>query len=161
MIKFLFFLYFIFVTNLYSLELRCTFEEVYSDGSVQNGFFLIKDKKLRYEYNSDNLFTIFHNNERFFLVKNNDKDVINNVKENTEIIKELLNIANNFPNIAEEYISNDLNLKLEKNANGNFFKRISIASTNVKMSIYLNDCESSQINSRYFIHNPFFDYKFN
>ena len=161
MIKFLIFLYFIFVTNLYSIELKCTFEEVYSDGSVQNGFFLIQDKKLRYEYNSENLFTIFHNNERFYLVKNNDKEVINTLKENTEIIKELLNIANNFPNIAEEYTSEDLNIKLEKNANGDFFKRISIASTKIKMSIYLNDCENSKINSRYFIHNPFFDYKFN
>ena len=160
MTKFLIFLHLILVSNLYSFELKCTFEEVYSDGSVQNGFFLIKDKKLRYEYNSENLFTIFHNNERFFLVKNNDKDVINTVKENTEIIKELLNIANNFPNIAEEYMSEDLNIKLEKNANGVFFKRISIASTKVKMSIYLNDCENSKINSRYFIHNPFFDYKF-
>ena len=161
MIKFLIFLYFIFVTNLYSIELKCTFEEVYSDGSVQNGFFLIQDKKLRYEYNSENLFTIFHNNERFYLVKNNDKEVINTLKENTEIIKELLNIANNFPNIAEEYMSEDLNIKLEKNANGEFFKRISIASAKIKMSIYLNDCENYKINSRYFIHNPFFDYKFN
>ena len=160
MIKFLILLYFVFVTNLFSLELKCTFEEVYSDGSVQNGFFLIQDKKLRYEYNSENLFTIFHNNERFYLVKNNDKEVINTFKENTEIIKELLNIANNFPNIEEEYMSEDLNIKLEKNANGVFFKRISIASTKVKMSIYLNDCENSKINSRYFIHNPFFDYKF-
>lgn len=161
MIKFIIFLYFFFVTNLYSLELKCTFEEVYSDGSVQNGFFLIKDKKLRYEYNSENLFTIFHNNERFYLVKNNDKEVINSLKENTEIIKELLNIANNFPNIEKEYMSEDLNIKLEKNANGDFFKRISITSTKIKMSIYLNDCENSKINSRYFIHNPFFDYKFN
>ena len=161
MIKFLIFLYFIFVTNLYSIELKCTFEEVYSDGSVQNGFFLIQDKKLRYEYNSENLFTIFHNNERFYLVKNNDKEVINTLKENTEIIKELLNIANNFPNIAEEYTSEDLNIKLEKNANGDFFKRISIASTKIKMSIYLNDCENTKIKSRYFIHNPFFEYKFN
>ena len=44
MIKFLIFLNLIFVTNLYSFELKCTFEEVYSDGTVQNGFFLIKDK---------------------------------------------------------------------------------------------------------------------
>ena len=161
MIKFLIFLHFIFVTNLYSLELQCTFEEVYSDGSVQNGFFLIKGKKLRYEYNSENLFTIFHNNERFFLVKNNDKEIINTITENTEIIKELLNIANNFPNIEEEYTSEDLNIKIEKNVNGDFFKRISIASTKINMSIYLNDCENSKINSRYFIHNPFFDYKFN
>tara|TARA_B100002019_G_scaffold169347_1_gene146423 strand:- start:71 stop:556 length:486 start_codon:yes stop_codon:yes gene_type:complete len=161
MIKFLIFINLILVSNLYSFELKCNFEEVYSDGSIQNGFFLIKDKKLRYEYNSEELFTIFHNNERFFLVKNNDKEVINSITENTEIIKELLNIANNFPNIEEEYISEDLKIKLEKNANGSFFKRISIASTKIKMSIFLNDCKNTKINTRYFIHNPFFDYKFN
>ena len=97
----------------------------------------------------------------FFLVKNNDKEIINTINENTEIIKELLNIANNFPNIEEEYMSEDLNIKLEKNSNGNFLKEFQILSTKIKMSIYLNDCKNSKINKRYFIHNPFFDYKFN
>ena len=161
MIKFLIFLQFLLISNLYSLELKCAFEEVYSDGSVQNGFFLIKDKKLRYEYNSDDLFTIFHNDERFFLVKNNNKEIISTIDENTEIITEILNIANNFPNVEEEYISENLSIKLEKNAQGNFLKRISILSSKIKMSIYLNDCQNSEIKSRFFIHNPFFDYKFN
>ena len=160
MIKILIFLQFILVSNLYSLELKCTFEEVYSDGSVQNGFFLIKDNKLRYEYSSEDLFTIFHNHEKFFLVKNNDKEIINTINKNTEIIKELLNIANSYPNIEQEYVSEDLSIKLEKNSKGNFLKRISILSTNIKMSIYINDCINSKINKRYFIHNPFFDYKF-
>ena len=160
MIKALIFLQLILVPNLYSLELKCAFEEVYSDGSVQNGFFLIKDKKLRYEYYSDELFTIFHNDEKFFLVKNNNKEITSSINENTEIIKELLNIANNFPNIEEEYMSENLNIKLEKNAQGNFFKRISILSSEIKMSIYLNECKSSKIKSRFFVHNPFFDYKF-
>ena len=161
MIKFLFFLQLLLVSNAYSLELKCAFEEVYSDGSVQNGFFLIKGKKLRYEYNSDDLFTIFNNDERFFLVKNNNKEIISAINENTEIIKELLNIANNFPDVKKEYMSENLNIKLEKNANGNFFKRISILSSKINMSIYLNDCQNSKIKSRFFIHNPFFDYKFN
>ena len=114
MIKFLIFFQLLLIPNLYSLELKCAFEEVYSDGSVQNGFFLIKDKKLRYEYYSDDLFTIFHNDERFFLVKNNNKEIISTINENTEIIKELLNIANNFPNVKEQYMSENLNIKLEK-----------------------------------------------
>ena len=160
MIKFLIFLPLLLVSNLYSLELKCAFEEVYSDGSVQNGFFLIKDKKLRYEYNSDDLFTIFHNDDRFFLVKNNNKEIISNINENTEIIEELLRIADNFPNVEEEYMSENLNIKLEKNAQGNFFKRISILSSEIQMSIYLNDCQNSKIKSRFFVHNTFFDYKF-
>ncbi len=160
MIRVLILLQLILVPKLHSLELKCAFEEVYSDGSVQNGFFLIKDKKLRYEYYSDDLFTIFHNDERFFLVKNNNKEIVSAINENTEIIKELLNIANNFPNVEEEYMSENLNIKLEKNAQGNFFKRISILSREIKLSIYLNSCKNSEIKSRFFIHNPFFDYKF-
>ena len=160
MIKFLIFLQLLLVSNLYSLELKCAFEEVYSDGSVQNGFFLMKNKKLRYEYNSDDLFTIFHNHGKFFLVKNNNKEIISTIDENTEIIKELLYLADNFPNVEEEYRSENLSIKLEKNSQGNFFKRISILSNKIQMSIYLNECQNSKIKSRFFIHNPFFDYKF-
>ena len=93
-------------------------------------------------------------------MKNNNKEIVNSISENTEIIKELLNIANNFPNVEEEYMSENLNIKLEKNAQGNFFKRISVLSSEIKMSIYLNECKNSKIKSRFFIHNPFFDYKF-
>lgn len=161
MFKFLIFLQLLIIPDLYSLELKCTFEEVYSDGSVQNGFLLIKDKKLRYQYYSDDLFTIFHNDEKFFLVKNNNKEIISAINENTEIIKELLNIANNFPNIEEEYVSKNQTINLEKTAQGNFVKRISILSSKINMSIYLNNCQNSKIKSRFFIHNPFFDYNFN
>ena len=66
MIKILIFIQLLLVSNLYSLELQCAFEEVYPDGSVQNGFFLIKGKKLRYEYYSDDLFTIFTMMRDFF-----------------------------------------------------------------------------------------------
>ena len=88
MIKFLFFIILFSFSNLYSLELKCYFEEVYSDSSVQNGFFLIKDQKLRYEYRSKELFTIIHNYDQFFLVKNNDQKIVNKINQNTEIIEE-------------------------------------------------------------------------
>ena len=65
-----------------------------------------------------------------------------------------------YENVEEEYMSENLNIKLEKNAQGNFFKRISVLSSEIKMSIYLNECKNSKIKSRFFIHNPFFDYKF-
>ena len=62
MIKILPFLQIFFILNAHSLEIECRFEEVYSDSTVQNGFLLIKGDKLRYEYYSENLFTLFHNN---------------------------------------------------------------------------------------------------
>ena len=34
----------------YCLEVSCDFEEVYGNGEVQQGQFLYKNKKLRYEY---------------------------------------------------------------------------------------------------------------
>jgi len=161
MIKFLFFIPLLFISNLYSLELKCHFEEVYVDGSVQNGFFLIKDQKLRYEYSSNELFTIFHNYDQFFLVKNNDQKIVNNITQNTEIIEELLNLSQKYPNIENEYISDDLIIKIEKASEGDFIKRILINSPNVKVSIYFNDCQKIKIQNRYFSHNPFFEYKLN
>ena len=161
MIKFLFFIPLLFISNLYSLELKCHFEEVYVDGSVQNGFFLIKDQKLRYEYSSKELFTIFHNYDQFFLVKNNDQKIVNKINENTEIIEELLSLSQKYPNIEKEYISDDLLIKIEKSVEGDFIKRILINSPNVKVSIYFNDCQKIKIQNRYFSHNPFFEYKLN
>ena len=161
MVKFIIFLQLFFITNLYSLDIKCNFEEVYADGTIQGGFFLIKNQKLRYQYNSQNLFTIFHNDGQFYLVKNNDKDVINKLDENTEIVQELLNIANKYPQIEKEYKSNNMAIKLEKEITGDFFKRISIITPKVKMSVYLNNCQNVVINDRFFNHNPFFDYKFN
>lgn len=151
----------ILTPSAYTLELECSFEEVYADGSVQNGFLLIKGQKLRYEYYNENLFTIFHNNDRLFLVKNNDKNIINNITENAEIIEELISIVNKFPNIKKEYISEDLTIKLEKEKEGDFFKRISILSPKIQMSLFLNDCIELQIKDRFFIHNPFFNYNLN
>lgn len=150
-----------FFSNAYSLELRCLFEEVYTDSSIQNGFFLVKDDKLRYEYHSENLFTLFHNHDQFFLVKNNDKEIINSINKNTEIIEELLKIASKYPNLENEYLSSDITIKLEKNLKGNFYKRISIASPQVNMSIYLNECMIEKIKDKYFSHNPFFEYEYN
>jgi len=83
MIKFLFFIPLFFISNLYSLELKCNFEEVYADGSIQNGFFLIQNQKLRYEYSAERLFTIIYNHDQSFLVRNNDRQIINKITENT------------------------------------------------------------------------------
>ena len=66
------FFFFIIFKNTYALELFCKFEEVYQNGETQQGFFLVKDDKFRYEYNSQNLYTILHNQNIFFLIENRD-----------------------------------------------------------------------------------------
>ncbi|OUW38215.1 MAG: hypothetical protein CBD35_04530 [Verrucomicrobia bacterium TMED175] len=158
MIKSLFFIPLFFISNLYSLELKCNFEEVYVDGSIQNGFFLIQNHKLRYEYSSERLFTIIHNQDQTFLIRNNDYKIVNKINENTEIIDELLNISTKYPDIEKEYKSDDLIIKIEKALKGNFVKRILINSPEIKVSIYFNDCHNIKIQNKYFSHIPFFEY---
>ena len=161
MIKFLFFIPLFFISNLYSLELKCNFEEVYADGSIQNGFFLIQNQKLRYEYSAETLFTIIHNQDQTFLVRNNDYKIVNKINENAKIIEELINISKKYPDIEKEYTSDDLIIKIEKALKGDFVKRILINSPEIKVSIYFNDCQNTKIQNKYFSHNPFFEYNRN
>ena len=37
-------------------------EEVYKDGSIQNGFFIIKNDGMRYQYKDKELYTLFFKN---------------------------------------------------------------------------------------------------
>ena len=129
-----------FATNLNAKTLECYFEEVYSDGSNQNGYFLIQDNKLRYEYLSKDLYTLFFNYDNFYLVKNNNINQSQKINENTEIISELIEIYRHFPNLNKNYYTDNFEIELEKSLTSNFYKRISIKSPQLNMSIYLNDC---------------------
>ena len=158
MIKFIIGLFFL-VSSSNALEIKCDFEEVYSDGTVQNGFFLIKNKMLRYQYNKNDLFTLFHKNDQFFLVRNNNLEQIQKLTDNLDVAKELIKISSEYPNIESEYVNNEMIIKLERQLSNNFYKRISINSEKLNMSIYFNECKLIQINKRYFNHNPYFEYK--
>mgnify|MGYP001196163873 CR=1 FL=1 len=147
----------IFASKAFSLNIKCNFEEVYLDGSIQQGFFLIKDRKLRYQYYDKNLFTIFHKSEDFFIVKNSQNTNFQKIQNNTEHIKELLNIASQYPNIKNEYKTNNIQINLEPNSQ-NFFKRISIKSVDLNLSIYLQNCNFSTYHDRYFNFSPYFEF---
>ena len=103
MIKFIFLIAFFITSKSYSLEIQCKFEEVYANGSTQNGFFLIKDQKLRYQYSSRDLFTIFQNNNEFYLLKNNDIGIVQKLSKNIELLKELMFILVQYPNLKSSY----------------------------------------------------------
>ena len=60
---------------LFALEVTCNFEEVYQNGDVQQGVFLLKDKMMRYQYYDQDLFTIITKRDNYFLIKNNTKTV--------------------------------------------------------------------------------------
>ena len=140
--------------------MRCQFEEVYSSGQVEQGLLLLKENKIRYEYLDRNLFTIFAKNKEFFIVRNNQLNHFQKINENNEVIYYLLNIAANFPDIDSEYRNNDLSIKIEKNFNDQFVKRMSIKSDKVNLSIYFNTCEKIKIHERFFNHSPYFNYEY-
>ena len=148
--KFLLLTLCLFASNLNSQTLKCYFEEVYLDGSNQNGYFLIQDNKLRYEYLSKDLYTLFYNHDDFYLVKNNNNNQTQKIKENTEIIDELIEIYKNFPNLNQNYSTENFEIELEKSLTSKFYKRISIKSPQLNMSIYLNDCSFSFVHEKYF-----------
>ena len=157
--KFLLIIFLLFSSNLKSQSLKCYFEEVYSDGSIQNGYFLIQDNKLRYEYFNQDLYTLFYNYNDFFLVRNNDKNQIQKINKNTEVISELIKIYKNYPNLDKKYFTKDFEIQLEKSLKNEFYKRISIKSSQTNMSIYLNKCSFSSVHEKYFQHKPYFTYQ--
>jgi len=135
--------------SLFAVEIKCDFEEVYQNGDVQQGFFLLKDQMLRYQYFHENLYTIIAKNDNYFLVNNYDNKIVQKITENTEAIKSLIKISSKFPNIKNQYEQNEMKIKIEKNSN-NFIKRIAIISNQINLSINILNCNFQKINKKYF-----------
>lgn len=113
---------------------------------------------MRYQYFDKNLFTIFKKKNDFFLVNNKDTEKFQKIPENQDLILDTIAIiANDYPDIKENYKNNSIEVKIEKNSQ-NFFKRLSIISKNLSMSIYLNNCENKKIENRFFYYFPYFKY---
>lgn len=136
----------------------CNFEEVYSDGSIQTGLFLLKNEDLRYQYDDPNLFTIFKNNNHFYYVENFNTDIFKKLTHQTNLIEELIYILNNYPNIKNTYENESLKIILERSKDNNFIKRVSVQTDEINLSIYLHSCENSKINGKYLQYFPFFKY---
>lgn len=145
--------------SIYAQEFQCKFEEVYSDSEVQSGFFLFKKQKFRYQYNDKNLFTIFLLGNEFFLSKNSNRDIYQNITEKNIIITELKKIIADYPQLKSEYVTNSLKINLEYSKSFDFLKRISFTSKELSLSIFFYECSKKQIPDRFFILNPFYEYK--
>lgn len=147
-----------YVSVAFSFEIECKFEEVYSDGSMQQGLFLLKEQRLRYQYFDKNLYTIFKKKDNFYLVHNRDLESFQKIpEEQTVLLDKITKIANDYPNIKNYYQSDQIQITLEKSEN-NFFKRIAIVSDELSMSIYINNCEQKKIEERLFSFFPFYQY---
>ena len=146
-----------FKSNIYAEDIKCNFEEIYNDGSIQEGYILIKSGKLRYQYQDEKLFTIFFDGNNFYSVNNSNKSTINKITENVEILEEIILLAKNYPNIKSEYNKEEFLIKLEKSSSNNFYKRISIISQNIKVSIFFYNCSFENLDNRYFSFRSFLE----
>ena len=152
--KFFLFIIFLFISqNIYSLELECYFEEVYQDGSSQQGIFLLKGENLRYQYFDKELYTIINNSDGLHLV-NNSTRLPQPLQVNYEIIDFLIEQSNLFPNNLENYSSVNFNAEIIKSKNNIFIKNIIIKKENINLNIHFFDCKNKTNNSFMFHHNP-------
>ena len=143
-----FFYFHLFFNKLYASNIKCNFEEVYQDGSIQSGTMLFKEGLMRYQYDKYELFTIIYN-KNYFLIRNNDHKIVNKIK-NDELIDKISKILESYPNIENTFEENDYFYLIEKSKKSDFIKRISIKSNKANLSIYFNDCSFEEIAIKYF-----------
>jgi len=157
MIRLLFLLILFFPIRLFALEIKCDFEEVYKNGETQQGFFLLKDKDLRYEYFSKSLYTLLYLDNRLFVTENNNRKKTQIIENRNTVLPNIMKIYDDYPNIKDNYFTNGYEIKVNLN-NNNFIKRISINSIDLSLSIYLLNCQKKDLADEYFDFNPVIDY---
>ena len=152
--------YFILIScfsfNVFALDINCNFEEVYADGSVQNGTLLISDEDMRYQYDDQNLFTIFKKKDSFYFVEHVNKESFKKLpNEKALVLNNFSIIAQEFPDIRDSYLFDDMTISLELKNDYNFVHRISILSNALNMSIYFYDCKKEKIENKLLQYFPY------
>ena len=102
-------------------SVKCEFEEVYQDGSIQSGDMLFSDGLLRYEYYDKQLFTIIFNND-YFVIRNDNKNSVSKLN-NDLVLNELKSLINNYPNIKTFYSKDNVNIKIHESKDKKFFEK--------------------------------------
>ena len=158
--KNLIFLIFIFFIskNVSSLEVTCQFEEVYMDGSNQQGIFFFDNNKLRYQYDSPLLYTLIYDKFELYAVQNNNTNIHQLVIDQYNIVKSLKDISSDYPNFKKKYMFANQEVIVETNKIKNFIKRLAFKSDQLNLSIYFQDCQFGNINPKLFSHNNFVKY---
>lgn len=157
--KIVFIITFIFFSSLASSKnsIFCNFEEVYQNGEFQQGFFLLKDDNLRYEYYGKNLFTILFLNKNLYVVENSNPLKAQILDDHNSIIPYLIDIYSKYPDIQNSFSVKNYKFRIERNHIG-FIKRLIINSPKLNLSIYFNNCEEIEINKKYLNFNPLVKY---
>jgi len=151
---FLFFMLFAF-HNVFALEVTCQFEEVYMDGSHQQGVFFFDNNKLRYQYNNPQLYTLVYDNFELYAVQNNNTHVYQLVIDQHNIVNSLKDISNDYPNFENNYKFANQEVIVETNEKKNFIKRLVFKSERLNLSIYFQDCKFAKINPKLFSYKNF------
>ena len=144
--------------NIFSLEVTCQFEEVYMDGSNQQGIFFLDNNKLRYQYDSPLLYTLIYDNFELHAVQNNNTNIHQLVIDQYNIVKSLKDISSDYPNFKKNYIFSNQEVIVETNKIKNFIKRLAFKSDQLNLSIYFQDCQFGDINAKLFSHKNFVKY---
>jgi hypothetical protein len=153
----LFFMLF-FSHNIFALEVTCQFEEVYMDGSNQQGIFFLDNNKLRYQYNSPQLYTLIYDNFELHAVQNNNTNIHQLVIDQFNIVKSLKDISSDYPNFKKNYKFSNQKVIVEINENRNFIKRLVFKSEQINLSIYFQDCQFTKVNPKLFSYKNFINY---
>lgn len=151
------FIFFFNINSIYALEVVCNFEEVYQNSDIQTGLILIKNEKLRYQYDKKELFTLIYKNTNVLVIDNTYFNV-SKIDDKSEKFSTLNEIFNDYPDFKKRYIKKDLNIKIEK-SDINFIKRISIQSPEVNLSVNLFNCNFTKVPDKFFNHFNFIKYK--
>jgi len=154
---FLFFIFFI-SHNVSALEVTCQFEEVYMDGSHQQGIFFFDNNKLRYQYNNPQLYTLIYNNFEIHAVQNNNTHIHQLVIDQFNIVKSLKDILADYPNFKKNYTFSNQDIVTEINEEKNFMKRLAFKSDQLNLSIYFQDCQFAKVNPKLFSYKNFINY---
>lgn len=150
---------FSFISSLNAKNVSCEFEEVYQNGDVHQGFFLLKNKQIRYEYYNDNLYTLLYLNDKMYVANNSERNKVQLLHDNNDLISELIYIYSKYPDINSKYKFKNYDIIIEQNKN--FIKRLVIKSSELNLSIYLINCNFNSIKKKYLNFNPILPYVFN
>jgi len=159
LIKYFLIIFFFTAAHSKDISYQCKFEEVHNNGEIHQGIILISDKKLRYEYFNENLYTLIHKENNLYLIRNSQNNFYEKIQKNKNLFDLIIKVSGDYPNFKKNYHEDDHTLIIEKNDKNNFLKRIGVITPQIKLSIYLNDCRHKDIEDKFFSFSPFFEYK--
>jgi len=159
LIKYFLIIFFFTAAHGKDISYQCKFEEVHNNGEIHQGIILISDKKLRYEYFNENLYTLIHKENNLYLIRNSQNNFYEKIQKNKNLFDLIIKVSEDYPNFKKNYHEGDHTLIIEKNHKNNFLKRIGVITPQIKLSIYFNDCLHKDIEHKFFSFSPFFEYK--